>query len=114
VKRANFVGSYIAAGLGALCYVSGSAQQPPNRVFAATGGVMLIGATAYLARKKQKFGGSKWWLALEIPALLMFALINLNSVLDSRWYRNPIPFLIVPVWSIVAYLVNLLIPAPTA
>lgn len=86
---------------------SGSvATEEQNILYGANfmGGIAVVfGSLMYLARKKQKFGGSKKWLVLEIFGALVFVGYVFYSILSSGWYEYPIDFILIPFWIAVVY-----------
>ena len=56
----------------------------------------FLGVLGVEARKSQGSGGSKFWLIAEIPAVLFITVFVVVTLLNGRWYEQPIDCLIVP------------------
>ncbi len=62
------------------------------------GGLFIIfGVLGYDSRKSQKLGGSRLWLLVEIPSILIIVLLLILGLLRGQWYERPLSFLIPPV-----------------
>lgn len=71
--------------------------------FFMSGAVVVFGSLMYLARKKQKFGGFKYWLVLEILGFLIVAWHIFIGVSQARWYSDPIFYFAMPLWVALSY-----------
>ncbi len=106
------IGSTISLILGVLSfasgvnYISGVNSDSSGLV---TGPVIILGALAYRSAKKRKIGEVNNTLlrkGLEILALVMIAAgILLINDLKNLIIRDPVPYLIIPLWAIIAYVV---------
>lgn len=72
-------------------------------VFFTSGIAVVFGSLVYFARKRQKFGGSKYWLVLEILGLLIVIRHIFIGVSQARWYSDPIFYLVIPLWVVLSY-----------
>jgi hypothetical protein len=67
-----------------------------------TGILLILGSLAYRFRKKQFLTGKKRFPLLEIiVAVLLFFHLSFGF---SKAFEQPINFLLIPIWIIVAYL----------
>ena len=103
MKQPSYKWSYAALIIGAFSFCGGVTQQPNNRESVMTGLIMAVSSSAFISRKKQKYGGPKTWLLLEIPSLLLFLWLSRAALYNNNWYDHPLTFVIVPVWGIVSY-----------
>lgn len=102
------IGSTIAFILGFLSF-SGSLANPQNPSGLISGPIIIIGALVYRSAKKRKLEEARNSLVrkvLEIIALVLitFAILFQNNLLVLI-ESDPVSNLIIPLWTIVAYIV---------
>ena len=69
--------------------------------YCTTGVLVILGSLAYRFRKKQFLTGKKRFPILEIfVAILLLLHLSLGF---NRAYEQPINFLLIPIWIIIAY-----------
>src|SRR5436305_4269070 len=100
VHKQSFLGSTVAAYFGLFLIVS-STWPGGSRHYLYAGIEVLFGALAYKARKKQKFGGPKKWLVLEVVSWFMVGMVlSMGIWLGRGWLWNsshyPWTFLFIP------------------
>jgi len=61
-----------------------------------TGLFVTFGVLGHNARKSQKLGGSRLWLLVEFPSVLIIILLFILGLFKGFWYEYPISFLLVP------------------
>lgn len=101
-------GSTLAIVFGVLFILAGfgAAQRLPEQGFdQMTGGIfMILGGVAYRSAKKRCFGAvPNTGLRRVLEVLAVFLVFY--GVVGGRnlWYSNPIIFLVIPLWVIIAY-----------
>ncbi len=101
--RPRYVGSYVSMAYGLGMAVSGHVRS----VFtmASVGELLFYGALLYHARKRQRFGMKKIWLALEVYAGLSIIWMAVNILRIQVWQWHPVAFGLLPLVVILAYLV---------
>ena len=95
-------GSTIGIIMGVLLFLIpfGSPELMSSHYFT-TGILVILGSLAYRFKKKQFLTGAKRFPILEIiVAILLLFHLNLGF---SRVYEQPINFLLIPIWIIIAY-----------
>ena len=102
----RYLGSYAAIMYGLGMAVSGHVR--PNVTVASGGELMLYGAILYHARKRQRFGPNKVWLALETYVGLSVAWMAVNILRTQVWQWHPLAFGLMPLVVVGAYLVALI------
>ena len=75
----------------------------------ASGVAMLAGAVDGRSAKKRlgRKTDTKANLVLEAMGLLLIALLVLLGLASGLWYEHPLPFVLIPIWSLAAYFVAL-------
>ncbi|MDO8747757.1 MAG: hypothetical protein Q7J72_01410 [Candidatus Omnitrophota bacterium] len=58
--------------------------------------VITFGVLGHNARKSQQLGGSKLWLLVEFPSVLIIILLFILGLFKGFWYEYPISFLLAP------------------
>ena len=104
--KPRFVGSYAAMVYGLGMAISGHVR--PRVVTASVGALVFYGAILYHARKRQRFGTGKIWLALEVYAGLSVIWMTVNILRTEVWQWHPFAFGLMPLLVIGAYLVALI------
>ena len=104
--KPRFVGSYAAMAYGLGMAISGHVR--PRIITASVGGLVLYGALLYHARKRQRFGTKRVWLALEVYAGLSVIWMVVNILRTQVWQWHPLAFGLMPLVVIGAYLVALI------
>ena len=99
----RYLGSYAGMMYGLGMAVSGHVR--PTVTMASGGALLLCGAVLYHARKRQRFGSNKVWLALEIYAGLSVAWMAVNILRTQVWQWHPLAFGLMPLVVVGAYLV---------
>ncbi len=101
--KPRYVGSYVSMAYGLGMAVSGHVRS----VFtmASVGELLFYGALLYHARKRQRFGMKKIWLALEVYAGLSIIWMAVNILKIQVWRWHPVAFGLLPLVVILAYLV---------
>ena len=107
------LGSTISLILGSLMLSAGITQ--PEAFSTAIGGLIMIsGALAYRSAKKRRLQqviSSYWRIACEVLAMLLIIFLVFGQRDHVTHIINePVPFLIIPLWAINAYIVALLNP----
>jgi len=104
--KPRYVGSYAAMvyGLGMAIY----GHVRPRVTTASVGELILYGALLYHARKRQRFGPVKIWLALEVYAGLSVIWMACNILRTQVWRWHPLALGLMPLVVIGAYLVALI------
>jgi 4-amino-4-deoxy-L-arabinose transferase-like glycosyltransferase len=102
----RYLGSYVGMMYGLGMAVSGHVR--PTVTMASGGALLLYGAVLYHARKRQRFGSNKVWLALEIYAGLSAAWMAVNILRTQVWQWHPLAFGLMPLVVVGAYLVALI------
>ena len=101
--KPSYVGSYAAMAYGLGMAVSGHIQSAAT--MASVGELLFYGALVYHARKRQRFGMKKMWLALEVYAGLSIVWMAVNILRIQVWRWHPVAFGLLPLVVILAYLV---------
>ena len=104
--KPRFVGSYAAMAYGLGMAISGHVR--PRIITASVGGLVLYGALLYHARKRQRFGTKRVWLALEVYAGLSVIWMVVNILRTQVWKWHPLAFGLMPLVVIGAYSVALI------
>jgi len=104
--KPRFVGSYAAMAYGLGMAISGHVR--PRIITASVGGLVLYGALLYHARKRQRFGTKRVWLALEVYAGLSVIWMVVNILRTQVWKWHPLGFGLMPLVVIGAYSVALI------
>ena len=104
--KPRYVGSYAAMGYGLGMAIYGHVG--PRVTMASVGELVLYGALLYHARKRQRFGPVKIWLALEVYAGLSVIWMAVNILRTQVWQWHPLAFGLMPLVVIGAYLVALI------
>ena len=101
------IGSTITIVLAVLVLITGLTQ--PNASYINAGIIMLIGAFAYRSAKKRSLGEVKNTTvrkAIELTGItIIILLVVLQKNLLDLLYLDPVPNFIIPVWTLIAYLV---------
>jgi hypothetical protein len=126
-KFATHIGSTVALVIGYLALAAGLATvgsgkyannsfEPGSSTIQA-GIVIILGAHAYRSAKKRRIGQvADTWLrvSFEIAALVVACLvIVMQNHLDYLIATDPVPHFVIPVWLLVAYVVNAFMPQRT-
>ena len=101
--KPRYVGSYAAMAYGLGMAVSGHVRSAAT--MASVGELLFYGALVYYARKRQRFGMKKMWLALEVYAGLSVSWMTVNVLRIQVWRWHPVAFGLIPLVVILAYLV---------
>ena len=104
--KPRYMGSYAAMAYGLGMAVSGHVRS--GATTAPVGELLLYGALLYHARKRQRFGTKKVWLAFEVYAGLSVILMAVNILRTQVWQWHPLAFGLMPLVVIGAYLVALI------
>jgi hypothetical protein len=99
--RPRYVGSYAAMACGLSMVVFGHVQF--RMVTSSLGEVVMYGAILYHARKRQRFGRSQPWLALEAYAGLSIIWMAVNILKIRVWQWHPLAFGLMPLLILGAY-----------
>jgi uncharacterized membrane protein len=75
---------------------------------ASIGELLFYGALVYHARKRQRFGMKKMWLALEVYAGLSIVWMAVNILRIQVWKWHPLSFGLLPLVVIGGYLTALI------
>ena len=100
------LGSTIALVFGALSLIAGLTQLNSTL----DGGIYtILGALAYRSAKRRKLGevkDSTSRKSLEVTAiLLILALVLLQREALHQINTDPVPFLVIPLWATIAYMI---------
>jgi hypothetical protein len=101
--KPRYVGSYAAMAYGLGMAVSGHVRSAAT--VASVGELLFYGALMYHARKRQRFGMKKMWLALEVCAGLSVSWMTVNVLRIQVWRWHPVAFGLIPLVVILAYFV---------
>jgi len=107
--KPRYVGSYAAMAYGLGMAVSGHIRSAAT--MASVGELLFYGALLYHARKRQRFGMKKMWLALEVYAGLSIVWMAVNILRIQVWRWHPVAFGLLPLVVIGGY-VSALIGKP--
>jgi hypothetical protein len=107
--RPRYVGSYAAMAYGLGMAVSGHVRSAAT--MASVGELLFYGALLYHARKRQRFGMKRIWLAFEVYAGLSIVLMAVNILRVQVWRWHPVAFGLLPLVVIGGY-VSALIGKP--
>ena len=99
--KPHYVGSYAAMAYGLSMVVFGHVQF--KMVTSSLGEVVMYGAILYHARKRQRFGTSQLWLALEVYAGLSLIWMSVNILRIQVWRWHPLAFGVMPLLVLGAY-----------
>ncbi|MDR4505462.1 MAG: hypothetical protein MRK01_11840 [Candidatus Scalindua sp.] len=105
----KFIGSTIALVLGILLFLGSIAQISSSIVQTSplAGEVMILGSLAYRSLKKRRLGlveSTNLRQIIEIIALvLIVALVVLQKDFKIQLAYHPVPNIIIPLWSFIAY-----------
>ncbi len=104
--RPRYVGSYVSMAYGLGMAVSGHVRS--EFTMASVGELLFYGAILYHARKRQRFGMKKIWLALEVYAGLSIIWMAVNILRIQVWRWHPLAFGLMPLVLIGVYFVALI------
>jgi hypothetical protein len=102
----RYFGSYTAMIYGLAMAISGYIR--PNVTMASLGELVLYGAVLYHARKRQRFGSKRVWIALEAYTGLSVAWMAVNILRTQVWRWHPLAFGLMPLVVVGTYLVALI------
>lgn len=102
----RFLGSSVALVIGSIAIIAGLSS-PSSTMFVGTSAI--ISALAYRSAKKRNLGlvqSSSARKAIEIAGLgFMILLLITQKNYSDLLYVDPVPYLIVPLWGLIAYFV---------
>ena len=104
--RPRYVGSYVSMAYGLGMAVSGHVRSVVT--MASVGELLFYGALLYHARKRQRFGMKKIWLALEVYAGLSIIWMAVNILRTQVWQWHPVAFGLLPLVVFGWYLIALI------
>ena len=102
----RYLGSYTAMIYGLAMAILGHVR--PSVTMASVGELLLYGAVLYHARKRQRFGSRRTWIALEAYTGLSVAWMAVNILRTQVWRWHPQAFGLVPLAVVGAYLIALI------
>ncbi len=107
MKKNNYIWAKLSFGLGVLLILSyrmgemAGNNKPLSGLQA--GFMMVFGSIAYMARRYQIEKPSLGWRILEIISIIFVLYLTLIGIISGAWYTSPLTFMIIPIWSAIAY-----------
>ena len=108
--KSSFIGSTVAMGMGAVSFLGQLEHWPNVNSDNMVGGITaILGAMAYISAKQRRLGlkeDSRWRRAGEIALItLTLVPVPLAAAMPDGIVRQPMMSIIVPLWTLIAYLV---------
>ena len=104
--KQRYLGSYLTMAYGLAMIIVGHLRSA--LMMAPVGELMFYGGLLYHGRKRQRFGASAIWLALEVYGGLSLAWMIVNILRIRIWQWHPLAFGLVPIIAMTAYAFALL------